>query len=192
VLLLPHYDGHVETVKEKIILKRMWCWWCCHPFEGTPLNMPLSYDDRRNSFRTTGNFCSWSCMKTFALDKYGCGKGSMVTSNMVMMRRRMYGKKALDGVKPAPWRYRLKVFGGDMTIEEFRSNQTIDKEIPKTTDTKPILDNIIPVISNTKKMDEIKNSTSNNNALKLKRTKPLKRSHNNLESALGLIITPKT
>jgi hypothetical protein len=192
VLLLFNHDDSNEAVKEKIILKRMWCWWCCHPFEGTPLNMPLSYDDRRNSFRTTGNFCSWSCMKTYALDKYGCGKGSMVTSNMVMMRRRMYGKKALDGVKPAPWRYRLKVFGGDMTIEEFRSNQTIDKEIPKTTDTKPILDNIIPVISNTKKMDEIKNSTSNNNALKLKRTKPLKRSHNNLESALGLIITPKT
>ena len=43
-----------------------------------------------------------------------------------------------------------------------------------------------------KKMDEIKNSTSNNNSLKLKRTKPLKRNHNNLESALGLIITPKT
>jgi len=192
VLLLFNHDDSNDAVKEKIILKRMWCWWCCHPFEGTPLNMPLSYDDRRNSFRTTGNFCSWSCMKTFALDKYGCGKGSMITSNMVMMRRRIYGKKALDGVKPAPWRYHLKVFGGDMTIEEFRSNQTVDKEIPKTTDTKPILDNIIPIISNTKKMDEIKNSTSNNNALKLKRTKPLKRSHNNLESALGLIITPKT
>ena len=190
--MLSRDDGHNEAVKEKIILKRMWCWWCCHPFEGTPLNMPLSYDDRRNSFRTIGNFCSWSCMKTYALDKYGCGKGSMITSNMVMMRRRIYGKKALDGVKPAPWRYRLKVFGGDMTIEEFRSNQTVDKEIPKFTDTKPILDNIIPIISNTKKMDEIKNSTSNNNALKLKRTKPLKRSHNNLESALGLIITPKT
>ena len=43
-----------------------------------------------------------------------------------------------------------------------------------------------------KKMDEIKNASSNNSALKLKRNKPLKRDYNNLESALGLIITPKT
>jgi hypothetical protein len=180
-----------DRLKEKIVLKRMWCWWCCHPFEGTPLNIPVKYDDRRKKFNTAGNFCSWSCMKSYALDKYGCGKGSLICSNMVMMRRKMYGGK-LESVKSAPWRYQLKVFGGDMTIEEFRDNQTIDKEVPKAIDTKPAIDNMIPIISNTRKMDEIKNSTSNNNALKLKRNKPLKRSHNNLESALGLIITPKT
>jgi hypothetical protein len=55
-----------------------------------------------------------------------------------------------------------------------------------------VVDNVIPLVSNTKKMDEIKNAASNNNALKLKRNKPLKRNHNNLESALGLIITPKS
>ena len=170
----------------------MWCWWCCHPFEGTPLNMPVKYDDRRKTFNTTGNFCSWSCMKTYALDKYGCGKGSMITSNMVMMRRRMYEKQALDRVVPAPWRYKLKVFGGDITIEEFRSNQTVDKKDPKPVNAKIVVDNVISFVSNTRKMDEIKNYTSNNNSLKLKRTKPLKRNHNNLESALGLIITPKS
>jgi hypothetical protein len=131
-------------------------------------------------------------MKTYALDKYGCGKGSMITSNMVMMRRRMYEKQALDRVVPAPWRYRLKVFGGDLTIEEFRSNQTVDAAPPKPVDEKPVVDNLIPFVSNTRKMDEIKNATTGNNALKLKRNKPLKRNHNNLESALGLIITPKT
>lgn len=179
-----------DRLKEKIILKCMWCWWCCHPFEGTPLNMPIKYDDRRKKFNTTGNFCSWSCMKTYALDKYGCGKGSLICSNIVMMRRKMHGKQ--ESIKPAPWRYNLKVFGGDMTIEEFRSNQTVHKEVPSPVETKPVVDNLIPFVSNTKRMDEIKNSTSNNNALKLKRTKPLKRNHNNLESALGLIITPKS
>ena len=95
-------------------------------------------------------------------------------------------------VKPAPNRFRLKVFGGDMTIEEFRENQTMDKEKPEVVETQKHEENVVPFVSNTKRMDEIKNSTSNNNALKLKRTKPLKRSHNNLESALGLVITPKT
>ena len=80
-----------DRLKEKIVLKRMWCWWCCHPFEGTPLNIPVKYDDRRKKFNTAGNFCSWSCMKSYALDKYGCGKGSLICSNMVMMRRRCMG-----------------------------------------------------------------------------------------------------
>lgn len=79
-----------------------------------------------------------------------------------------------------------------MTIEEFRQNQTVDTHEKVDVNSKPYKDNVIPFVSNTKKMDEIKNASSNNNALKLKRNKPLKRNHNNLESALGLIITPKS
>lgn len=125
-------------------------------------------------------------MKSFALDKYGLSRGGIICGNIVMMRRRMFGQSG--HVRPAPCRFKLAVFGGDMTIEEFRSNQTVDIEKPEEVATKPHKDPVIPFISNTKKMEEIKNSTSNNNALKLKRTKPLKRNHNNLESALGLII----
>ena len=167
----------------------MWCWWCCHPFEGSPLQLPYRHDDRRDLFTTTGNLCSWSCMKSYALDKYGVNRGGIVCGNIVMMRRRMY--KQSGHVKPAPCRFRLNVFGGDMTIEEFRQNQTVDTHEKVDVNSKPYKDNVIPFVSNTKKMDEIKNASSNNNALKLKRNKPLKRNHNNLESALGLIITPK-
>ena len=98
----------------------------------------------------------------------------------------------IGSIRPAPNRFKLKEFGGDMTIEEFRANQTADKEEPKYVNSKDYKDVSIPVITNTKKMDEIKNASMNNNALKLKRAKPLKRNHNNLESALGLIIAPKT
>ena len=59
-------------------------------------------------------------MKTFALDKYGCG--SRINGNVVMMRKKMYNQ--IGPVKPAPSRYRLIEFGGDLTIEEFRKNQT--------------------------------------------------------------------
>ena len=34
----------------------MWCWWCCHPFDNEPLQLPYGYDDRRKKFSTTGNF----------------------------------------------------------------------------------------------------------------------------------------
>jgi len=102
----------------------------------------------------------------------------------------MYNK--IGPVKCAPNRFKLIEFGGDLTIEEFRENLTKDHTESKPIETSPVVENVIPIISNTKKMDEIKNATSSNNALKLKRNKPLVRNHNNLESALGLVITPKT
>jgi hypothetical protein len=166
-----------------------WCWWCCHSFEGTPLSMPYKYDDRRSKFYTTGNYCSWSCVKSHAIDKCGDVKGSIVCGNIILMRRKMYNQ--IGSVKCAPNRFKLKEFGGDLTIEEFRANLTRDGGEPQKVETAPVIDNVIPIISNTRKMDEIKNTTSSNSALKLKRSKPLARSHNNLESALGLIITPK-
>ena len=182
---------HNVKLKEEIVFYNMsWCWWCCHTFEGTPLTVPHRYDDRRSKFYTAGNFCSWSCVKSYAIDKFGDVKGSIVCGNIVLMRRKMYNQ--IGHVKPAPNRFRLVEFGGDLTIEEFRKNLTRDEGQPQSVESSPVIDNVIPIISNTKKMDEIKNATTNNNALKLKRNKPLKRNHNNLESALGLIITPKS
>lgn len=177
-------------LKEEIENYFMWCWWCCHSFEGTPLSMPYKYDNLRNRFYTAGNYCSWSCMKSHAIDKYGVNKGSIVCGNIVLMRKKMYNQ--IGSVKCAPNRFKLKEFGGDLTIEEFRENLTKDVTNPEPVETVPVVNNLIPIISNTKKMDEIKNATTSNNALKLKRNKPLKRNHNNLESALGLIITPKS
>jgi hypothetical protein len=84
------------------------------------------------------------------------------------------------------------VFGGDMTIDEFRNNSVVDKEKPMEIETKPLESKIIPIISNTKKMDEINGASGKNETLRLKREKPLKRNQNNLESALGLIIKTKT
>jgi|TARA_B100001142_G_C14343303_1_gene658870 hypothetical protein len=129
-------------------------------------------------------------MKSYAIDKYGLSRGGLICGNIVMMRKKMFNQ--IGSVKPAPDRFRLKEFGGDMTIEDFRKNQTLDEGKAKEVDNKPYEKNVVPFVSNTKRMNEIKNASSDNNALKLKRSKPLKRSHNNLESALGLVITPKT
>jgi len=107
------------------------------------------------------------------------------------MRKKMYNE--VGSIEPAPSRFRLKEFGGDLDIHMFRKNQTIDMNVQiNEVETEPYTNNVIPLVSNTKKLDEIKNSSITNNALKLKRNKPLKRVHNNLESALGLIITPKS
>jgi hypothetical protein len=167
----------------------MWCWWCCHDFKGTPLSMPYKYYERQNKFMTTGAFCSWNCMKTYALDTYGINRGSIICGNMIMMRKKLYGK--LGSIKPAPKKHRLVEFGGDMTIEEFRKNLLVDEETPAPILSEPVPNNIIPVVPNSTKMYEINKATGNNEPLRLKRNKPLKRDQNNLESVLGLVIKTK-
>ena len=168
----------------------MWCWWCCHPFDGTPLSMPYKYYDRLNTFRIAGTFCSWSCMKTYALDTYGVNRGSIICGNMIMMRRKQYG--TLEPIRPAPKRQRLVEFGGDLTIEAFRENLDVDKGPPLSTKilTEPVPNIVVPIVPNVAKMYEIKSSTGPNEPLRLRREKPLKRDQNNLESVLGLVIKP--
>jgi hypothetical protein len=150
--------------------------------------MPYKHDEKRNTFRTSGTFCSWSCMKTYALDTYGINRGSIVCGNMIMMRKKLFGK--LGSIKPAPKRLRLVEFGGDLTIEQFRENLLVDDEPPKDIETESVPNIVVPIVSNTAKMYEIKSATGKNEPLRLKREKPLKRDQNNLESVLGLIIKP--
>lgn len=167
-----------------------WCWWCCHPYESETLKLPVRYDNRRDVFSTCGQFCSWSCMKTYALETYGLTRGSIMCSNMILMRKKKFRK--LSHIKPAPKRQTLKVFGGALDINEFRSNSIVDKVEDKLDiNEKSENDVIVPIVSNTKKMYEIKSASGTNEQLRLKREKPLKRDQNNLESVLGLVIKPK-
>jgi len=107
-----------------------------------------------------------------------------------MMRKKMYNK--IGSVRLAPNRERLAVFGGDLSIEEFRSDNLVDTEIPNPIQTDDFEDRVVPVTSsNVVKMEEIKSADGKNETLRLKREKPLKRNQNNLESALGLIIKTK-
>ena len=168
-------------------MSNIWCWWCCHPFETIPLELPHKYDTHRNKFYTSGTFCSWSCMKSYAIEKHGVTRGSIMCGNIVTMRRKLFDK--IGSIKFAPKRQRLKVFGGDLDIEQFRENNITDTEHIKKIVTEEISDRIIPIVSNTNsKMKEIKNASGKNETLRLKREKPLKRDQNNLESVLGLVI----
>lgn len=165
--------------------------------------MPYKYDDRRNKFSTTGVFCSWPCMKALAIDKYGLNKGGEICQFITLMRKR--ATKKLGGVQRAPNRFALKMFGGHLTIEEFRS---------VTMDNFPVLQmpnesHIMPHITSSQrdyetitskqatvrdlkdKMNEINRTSTNNEPLRLKRPKPLKRDENNLEASLGIVRTKK-
>lgn len=165
----------------------VWCWWCVHPFDGESLAMPTRHDPLRNKFTTQGHFCSWSCMKSFAVDKFGVNRGGIVCGNIIVYRKCMYNK--IGPVSLAPNRFKLSVFGGDMSIEEFRANGLRDEGPRCRVETTPHVDRVVPIVSTKEKLEEM--VSEDKTKLKLKRTKPLVKDHADLESALGLIIKPK-
>jgi hypothetical protein len=97
----------------------------------------------------------------------------------------MFG--VMGHVEPAPNRYTLDVFGGDLTIDEFREKLNRDTSPPRDVPATPYRDRVIvPIVSTPERGEE-----ATGEGLALKREKPLKRTHNNLESALGLVIKPR-
>jgi|TARA_B110000503_G_C7152323_1_gene415769 hypothetical protein len=128
-------------------------------------------------------------MKTYAIEEFGLSRGGIICGNIVMMRKQMYG--TIGSITHAPKRQMLKEFGGDLTIEQFRSNVKLDKSPAKEIIVEPAVEMNIPIVKNTTKMYEIKGAVGTNEPLRLKRAKPLKRDQNNLESVLGLVIKSK-
>lgn len=145
------------------------CWWCCYPFDWESLHFPYSF--KSNVFHTTGHFCSWECMKAYALDKDFTGQCEYIT----LMRKRMEGK--ISHTRKAPSRYSLQMFGGTLTIEEFRGlDSPIVVKIPgEIFQQHVIIKEDKPVTQPTV------------DGLKLKREKPLERAKGKLESSLNVI-----
>ena len=157
------------------------CWYCCHPFKGDALRLPYKYDDRRNIFHTMGYFCSWGCMKTYNIESNSHNAG-IVGTNITLMKKRQTGK--LGNIKAAPNKYALKMFGGDMSITEFKSSYGEDN-LPfiKMPDNSVIFNDVEIYRVHKNTSEQIPTNVSVNSfnkeihtdTLKLKRTKPLKR-----------------
>jgi hypothetical protein len=170
----------------------MWCWHCCHPFDTQPLPMPIKYDDRRDMFVVTGVFCSWSCMKTYNLESANYMK------NVISMFIRMFIKRCTGStapVQPAPPRIKLRVFGGSMSIKEFRaasSSGTFRVLPPKMIVYDPFVEHEVVVPRSRQKQcnrdDTVsfKDVRARNETLRLKRPKPLQNNKNALERTIGI------
>jgi hypothetical protein len=149
----------------------IWCWWCCHPFEGESVGFPYKYDDLRDRIYTTGTFCSLECVKAYNLDRDSATKAINATW-ILLMKKRMTGKTS--PICSAPKRYALKQFGGPMNIVEFRSGATVNTRLPNEIRQPPEI--------TVKRPD----STTGTGEIVLKRPKPLKREQSLLEKTLGL------
>jgi hypothetical protein len=173
------------------------CWWCCHPWDDVVLHMPYKIEPKTQNYLTMGQFCSWNCMAAFNKDKNDDHKTSKINSLVGSLHKKMTGK--LKFPKPSPSRYCLKSFGGTLTIEEFRNLEgknlpiiSFANQLHRITTIAPQVKlsfNELSVSEIKSKINIINNSTAKSDTLKLKRSKPLKRDINNLETMMGLVRT---
>lgn len=174
------------------------CWWCVHSLPCHPcIHLPIKFDEKRNIFVTKGNFCSWQCAKAYAIDMNTARAGE-IQMILAMLRRRTFGKYI--PLFPAPKRGALKIFGGTLTIEEFRDFGGVREPPPVCfPDEKQLIQTVgihltdqfgnqsIGRHTNSRgKLSAIESSTAQSDTLKLKRTKPLAHTKSKLENVLGI------
>lgn len=95
------------------------CWWCCHSFNSVPIGFPDDYNYNNEKFRVKGVFCSFSCMLAYKQDKNIKNKDYLIKA----LYCKLTGTLLKDAVlKAAPPRCCLKIFGGELSIDEFRNN----------------------------------------------------------------------
>lgn len=164
----------------------IYCWWCCHPFSGTPCSLPCEF--KSGTFIVSGIFCSPECAAAYNFDDTNSGFDLWERYSLLnFLYRKVYNDRNIK-IKSAPPRQTLKIFGGNLTIKEYRS-QNINYEtnfkiiMPPMVSIIP-LQEIMPIdkgysSKNEKKYvyiekDKISITNTNcDNSLRLKRNKPI-------------------
>lgn len=151
------------------------CWWCCHQFDTTPIGLPEKYYDE--TFYVQGCFCSFNCAHAYNLDLNDHRVWERY-SLLNYLKMKITSDDKAKSIIPAPPRQGLRMFGGPLTIEEYRNKfQRINLEFYY------MLPPMIPVIG---VLEEIPkelvpaNIKMNSQNLKLKRSKPLPSFNSNL------------
>lgn len=100
------------------------CWWCSHKFDSYNVSIPLNHNSNTDIFKVYGVFCSFSCASTYLKHKPLFERSDSLCL-LKYLYIRLTGKKY---IKDAPSNYLLDIFGGPLTIEEFRKeSQTLYK-----------------------------------------------------------------
>ena len=169
----------------------IYCWWCCSPFNNMPCSLPIK---KKNDYYTVlGCFCSPECSAAW---NFNCNNEDVWErySLLNMVYRKVFDNKQIN-IKLAAPRQSLKIFGGTLTIEEFRKNNSNYNKNYRIV--------MPPMISIIPQIEEIAtNSFYNKNKsfipidkeriekankdLKLKRSKPLSDKRNTLENCMQL------
>lgn len=117
--LVVHHRGESAFDEYKGV-----CWWCLHSWDGKFVGCP--YYAKGKMYKLEGFFCSWNCALAYGMDQKRSGKMSSnasVKTYIRVLRRKELGKNATMEqvmIEEAPDFHVLKMFGGPLSIEEFR------------------------------------------------------------------------
>ena len=168
----------------------IYCWWCCSAFDNIPCSLPENYKD--DKFYVYGCFCTFNCAASYNFNKNDDRMYERY-SLLNLMYKKMNNKK-ITKITLAPPRETLKIFGGYLTIEEFReynlkNEKTFNLIKPPLISIIPKIEENISLNKNTKTQivnENILNKTQSN--LKLKRNKPVINPNNTLQTFMDLKI----
>jgi hypothetical protein len=169
------------------------CFWCCHTFSNRPVVLPIR--DTGEYLQVTGNFCCPECASAYLFDMR---QDSHTRWEQFALLNRVYSEACQGRINPAPSRNILKLFGGNLSIQEYRGlirshTVRVDVHLPPmvsilaTMDTKPIdfYDaNLTKNVNETVK-ERLQKAEE---VLKLRRTKPLKAWESTLDACINLKI----
>jgi hypothetical protein len=169
------------------------CFWCCHTFINRPVVLPIR--DTGEYLQVMGNFCSPECACAYLFDMR---QDSHTRWEQLALLFRVYSEACGGKIHPAPSRNVLKLFGGNLSITEYRNlirshKVRVDVHLPPmvsilaTMDTKPI---DFYDASLTKGVTEtVKERLQKaEEVLRLRRTKPLKAWESTLDACINLKI----
>jgi len=109
---------HNNNIYNTNIKNKSNCFWCCHSIDNIIYGMPYNYDSINDIFYILGSFCSLQCANAYNFSiNSGSDKVWEINSWIQMLANR-YGFKT--NIRPAPNKYLLTMFGGNLTIDEFR------------------------------------------------------------------------
>lgn len=100
----------------------VYCWWCCHPFNTQPVSLPIRLHN--DKFELIGCFCSYNCACSYN-NAFSGGKVAERNSLLHTMYRKLHNAKNVI-IKPAPPKEILTIFGGKITIDEYRKESFIN------------------------------------------------------------------
>lgn len=169
------------------------CYWCCHSFSNRPVVLPIR--DTGEHLIVMGNFCCPECAMAYLFDIH---QDSHTRWEQLSLLNRVYTEACSGKITPAPPRTILRLFGGSLSIQEYRQliqshKVRVDVHLPPmvsilaTMDTKPIdfYDaNITKNVSETVK-ERLQKAEE---VLRLRRTKPLKAWESTLDACINLKI----
>ena len=106
----------------------VWCFWCCHPFTTPPIAIPLSYKNK--TFYVSGCYCSFECSVSHLFSNNIIHENEKWNSYNLLhiLRKNLIKENIFEKIEFAPPKETLQVFGGNMTIEEFRNSYTNTKQ----------------------------------------------------------------